>query len=390
MKAWKRVALSELAESVDYGVTASATYQPVGPKFLRITDIQDGAVNWNKVPWCEPDIRSAADSRLRIGDIVFARTGATTGKSFLIRECPTGAVFASYLIRVRLGARADARYVSHFFQTPDYWGQVSRGARGVAQPGVNATTLKALEIPLPSLAEQRRIAAILDQAEAVRAKRREALKRVDTITQANFVELFGDLAKNSDRWPSEELGARLEFLTSGSRGWAEYYRDSGSLFLRIQNVGRNALLLGDVAYVDAPNTAEARRTRVQPGDVLLSITADLGRTAVIPEGIGEAYINQHLAILRVPTVDPLFLSAYLACPAGQRQVLARNRQAVKAGLNFDDIRSIRLPLPPLSLQRKFAASVKAVERLRTSQLASRAKLDALFASLQHRAFRGEL
>ena len=84
-------------------MTASASSQPVGPKFLRITDIQDGLVDWDAVPWCECDGRSAADARLKAGDIVFARTGATTGKSFLIRECPINAVFASYLIRVRMG-----------------------------------------------------------------------------------------------------------------------------------------------------------------------------------------------------------------------------------------------------------------------------------------------
>ena len=182
MSGWKTMPLGDFAESVDYGVTASATEQPVGPKFLRITDIQDGAVNWESVPWCECDMRSSSDARLKAGDIVFARTGATTGKSFLIRECPADAVFASYLIRVRVGDSADPRFVSHFFQTPIYWAQIMKSARGVAQPGVNATTLKALEIPLPPLAEQRRIAEVLDWAEALRDKRRAALAQLDSLT----------------------------------------------------------------------------------------------------------------------------------------------------------------------------------------------------------------
>ena len=117
------------------------------------------------------------------------------------------------------------------------------------------------------------------------------------------------------------------------------------MFLRIQNVGRNKLLLDDTAFVRAPDTAEARRTQVQSGDVLLSITADLGRTAVIPKGIGRAFINQHLAILRLNDVDPHFVSAFLASPAGQVQIGGMNRQGVKAGLNFDNIRSILRPPP---------------------------------------------
>ena len=95
----KGVPLSQVSELIDYGVTAAADEHSIGPKFLRITDIQDGAVDWDTVPFCPCDIRKLSASKLRPGDIVFARTGATTGKSFLIRSCPTDAVFASYLIR---------------------------------------------------------------------------------------------------------------------------------------------------------------------------------------------------------------------------------------------------------------------------------------------------
>ena len=109
------------------------------------------------------------------------------------------------------------------------------------------------------------------------------------------------------RWEVAELGSLLTFLTSGSRGWAGYYAESGVPFLRIQNVGRNRLMLDDLAFVRPPSTAEAARTSVQAGDVLLSITADLGRTAVVPQGLGKAYINQHLSILRTTGVDPGYL-----------------------------------------------------------------------------------
>ena len=170
-----RVRVEEVAESVSYGVTASATEEPVGPKFLRITDIQHGQVDWNTVPWCDPTTVSE-DDRLLPGDIVFARTGATTGKSYMIRDCPEGAVFASYLIRVRLGSSVSPSYVSRFFQSADYWAQIRRDARGAAQPGVNATKLKGLQVPLPPLAEQKRIAGILDAADALRTKRRESIE----------------------------------------------------------------------------------------------------------------------------------------------------------------------------------------------------------------------
>jgi type I restriction enzyme S subunit len=186
-------------------------------------------------------------------------------------------------------------------------------------------------------------------------------------------------------WPIKPLGDLLTFLTSGSRGWAQYYSESGSLFLRIQNVGRNKMLLDDVAFVSPPATAEGRRTLVQPGDVLLSITADLGRTGVVPEGLGDTYISQHLAILRVAHVHPPFLSAYLASQEGQTQIFGRNRQGVKAGLNFDDIRSFKIPLPALSEQRRIAEVLDRAEALRAKRRAALLQLDelthAIFTSL---------
>ena len=109
------VALGDLAELIDYGMTASAVESPVGPKFLRITNIQNNSVDWDSVPWCECDTKEAAKSKLTDGDIVFARTGATTGKSFLIDGCPDESVFASYLIRVRVNDRLSPRFLAHFF-----------------------------------------------------------------------------------------------------------------------------------------------------------------------------------------------------------------------------------------------------------------------------------
>lgn len=284
--------------------------------------------------------------------------------------------------------RLDAGYLVQFLTTQqNYFDRYSRGA---TIKGITRDVVAGLEIPLPSLPEQRRIAAILDKADALRTKRREALAQLDRLAQSIFVEMFGDPETIHTKWPVKMLGELLQFLTSGSRGWAEYYADSGALFLRIQNVCRDKLDLDDVAFVSPPESAEARRTEVQEGDVLLSITADLGRTAVVPKGIGRAHINQHLSILRTSAMVPRFLSAFLSSPAGQREVLGRNKQGVKAGLNFDDIRSFKIPIPPEVLQRDFVSRTEKVEvAIRVHQLALK-HLDALFASLQHRAFRGEL
>jgi len=180
---WNFEQLSSLSEKIEYGVTASATPSPVGPKFLRITDIQDGTVNWDDVPYCQISEEEGKAVNLKKGDIVFARTGATTGKSFLIHSCPPNAVFASYLIRVRPTRRIDSIYLYGFFQSEAYWHQISKAVVGSTQPGVNATKLAELRIPAPPLPLQQKFAAIVRRFERLWAQQCEAERQAEHLFQ---------------------------------------------------------------------------------------------------------------------------------------------------------------------------------------------------------------
>lgn len=326
------------------------------------------------------------------GDVLLSRIVPHIRRAWVVGQARGRRIIASGEWIVFRGQRFDPDYLRHVLVGNPFHAQFMSTVSGVGGSLLRARSgyVAKIKIPLPPGPEQRRIADLLDRADALRAKRRAVLAQFDALTQSIFLEMFGGPETLFQRWPIQKLGELLDFLTSGSRGWAEYYAESGELFLRIQNVGRDELLLDDIAYVKAPNTVEAKRTRARGGDVLLSITADLGRTAVVPEGLGPAYINQHLAILRTTALVPRFLSSYLASQTGQRQVFGRNRHGVKAGLNFDDIRSLAVPVPPLQTQTDFARRIAAVEKLKSSHRGSLAQLDALFASLQHRAFRGEL
>ena len=330
-----------------------------------------------------------AETSLKIapkGSVLVAMYGANVGRVGILGIAATTNQAVCYLIPEK--DKADSRYIFHALQQklPEF---ISRSVGG-AQPNINQQIIREAKIFFPPIAEQKRIAEILDRTQSLISKRKEAIAKLDTLTQSIFIEMFGDPESILNLWTTQKLGSLLEFLTSGSRGWASYYAESGDLFLRIQNVRWDELLLDDIAFVKAPISAEATRTKVKAGDVLLSITADLGRTAVVPEGISTAYINQHLAILRPKSIQSRFLSAYFASPSGRRQVQGRNQQGVKAGLNFDAIRSFLIPCPPLPLQKEFAQRVEAVEKLKATHRASLSELQVLFASLQHRAFRGEL
>lgn len=161
-KNWSIVHLGECCKSIQYGFTASATGKDVGPKFLRITDIQNNAVDWGSVPYCK--CAEVSKYKLEDDDIVFARTGATTGKSYLIKNPPL-AVFASYLIRVRVGERFEPQFIYSFFQSSAYWKQIQSLTSGSAQGGFNASKLANLQIVLPSREEQVEIVRILSKME---------------------------------------------------------------------------------------------------------------------------------------------------------------------------------------------------------------------------------
>ncbi len=163
------------------------------------------------------------------------------------------------------------------------------------------------------------------------------------------------------RTPTVKSGKLFSFVTSGSRGWAKYYSESGSAFLRVGNLdhGSISLDLQDIQRVTPPSGAEGSRTRVKPDDILISITADVGMVGIVPPGFEEAYINQHVALARpIDGVHPAYIAWYLASPSAQRQFRDLQRGATKVGLGLDDIRAVDVPLPSTNEQRRIVAEIE--------------------------------
>jgi type I restriction enzyme S subunit len=162
-------------------------------------------------------------------------------------------------------------------------------------------------------------------------------------------------------WAKTTSGELFTYITSGSRGWARHYADKGAKFIRVGNLSHHttALDLYDVQHVQPPDGPEARRTRILAGDLLISVTADVGMVGLVPEGLGEAYVNQHVAIARPSEeIDNRYLAWFLSSEhGGQRQFKALQRGATKAGLGLDDLRAIEVLLPCLSEQRRIVAKI---------------------------------
>ncbi|HEX7949779.1 MAG TPA: restriction endonuclease subunit S [Candidatus Limnocylindrales bacterium] len=164
-------------------------------------------------------------------------------------------------------------------------------------------------------------------------------------------------------WPVVEIGALRPFITSGSRGWAAYYAESGSPFLRITNLSRNSILpdLASLRFVRLPADArEGTRTELQVGDVLISITADIGVVGYVSDAIPQpAYINQHIALVRVDPreADGRFLAYYLASERAQRTIRATTDIGAKAGMSLGTVGRLKVALPPIAEQRAIAAAL---------------------------------
>lgn len=246
-------------------------------------------------------------------------------------------------------------------------------------------------IELPEINNQKAAVNILNKAKCVLTYRQQQLQKLDNLIKARFVEIFGDPEINPNNYPVCQLSDFIVFLTSGSRGWAPYCADDGTeWFITIKNVKDCHIETDNMQPVNAPDNAEAKRTRVQEGDLLISITADLGRTGVVTKEIAEhgAYINQHLTCIRLKqdVLNPLYVAYFMESPAGKEQVESKNQSAVKAGLNFNSINSLRLMVPPLEEQNAF---VNFVEQTDKSKVAVQKALDEaqlLFDSLMQKYF----
>ena len=206
---WVWAKLGNIALQIQYGYTASADHNSTDVRMLRITDIQNNRVNWPSVPGCQITAAEAEKYLLIPNDILIARTGGTIGKSFIIPDAPVRSVFASYLIRVTPPSSMEARFLKIFLESPLYWTQLQAMSAGTGQPNVNGQALGRLKLPLPPLAEQKRIVAKVDELMAL-CDRLEA-------QQQEREEKHAALARASlARFAAASTPANLNFLFHNS------------------------------------------------------------------------------------------------------------------------------------------------------------------------------
>jgi type I restriction enzyme S subunit len=268
-----------------------------------------------------------------------------------------------------------------------------KAINGVAQPQITRQSLKHIQIPLPPLEEQKRIAEILDAADALRSKRREALTKLDDLLQSTFLDMFGDPVTNPKGWEVAELGKVAKFI-NGDRGH-NYPSKKDFVNEGIPFINAGHLSDGKVNFTNMNYISEARFNKLGSGktkrqDILYCLRGSLGKTAIVQYEDNAAIASSLVIIRPFEKYTTEYLYRYLVSPFGQREIRRFDNGSSQPNLSVTSVKKYALPLPPLDVQQRFAKIVTSVEEQKAKMRKHLEQLDDLFASLQQRAFRGDL
>lgn len=313
--------------------------------------------------------------KLSIGKVGIARTHMATNEA--IAALP-----------VKDSGRLDPHYLSRVLESMDHAGGANRAAMGGT---LNKASLSAIRLPVPPIAEQRRIAAILDKADDLRAKRRQAIAHLDALTQSTFHSMFGDPVSNDLNWPLEPFGqvttSRLgKMLDKKAQTGTHRFR-----YLRNANVQWFQINTDDLFEMDF-SPADQIEFALRRGDVLVCEGGEPGRAAVWEDQSPGCYFQKALHRVRpkLDVIHPQYVVHLLWALANGGGLKDHVTVATIAHLTGEKLKRMHIPVPPIGLQQTFANRIAAVERLKENHRKHLAELDALFASLQSRAFKGEL
>ncbi len=324
---------------------------------------------------------------------MIAWDGANAGTSSFGLSGVIGSTLA--VLRPR-SADTSTPYLGHFLRARE--GYLRSRCKGATVPHIDGKSLENLEVPLPPLPEQRRIAEILDKADALRVKRRAALAQLDTLTQSTFLDMFRDPAAQGWRMSTiagiaADSDGAIRTGPFGSQLLHSEFTDDGIAVLGIDNAVENEFRWGQRRFISEAKYRQLSRYTVHPGDVLITIMGTCGRCAIVPDDIPKAINTKHLCCISLDRTKclPSFLHAYfLGHPIARRYLAKKAKGSIMDGLNRGIIKEMPIPLVPIELQVRFGKRLKLLRDVRAELRRSDYELEVLFASLQHRAFRGEL
>jgi len=363
----------------------------------RIPWIKSGELNKPEITTSdefitEAGLKGSAAKLLEPGAIFIALYGATVGQVSKLRiQAATNQAICHIYPNKDI---CDENYLFSYIKASRHVLLSKRVGGG--QPNISQQIVRDLKIPLPPLEEQKRIAKILDAADALRAKRRQAIAQLDTFLQSTFLDLFGDPVTNPKGWeevPLPSLSVKFCDGPFGSNLKTEHYRESGVRVIRLQDIGIGEMIDDDLAYISEEHYATLPKNHCQPYDVIIGTMGDPNiRACIVPSSLSRCLNKADCLLFRADNekVTPLYLCHLLNCPATVQASMRLVRGQTRGRISLGRLKQLKVPQPPLDSQQHFASIVESIEQQKSKMLAHLSQLDTLFASLQQRAFKGEL
>ncbi|MCK6507760.1 restriction endonuclease subunit S [Myxococcota bacterium] len=393
------VPLGRVVRSMRNGLSPSRRGEVLG-EVLTLSAVTQGAFDPAHRKPATFDKEPSDDQLARPGMFLMCRGNGNlnlVGSGVVVPQNAEPVVYPDTVIGAVLDpGKVDVGYLAHAWTTAAVRAQIESGARTTnGTHKVNQQVLEAIKVPLPPLPEQRRIAAILDEADALRRTRREALGLLDELLRSTFLEMFGDPVTNPRGWPVVQ--AVTTFSTPPRIGTTRPAHDEGDVrVVRVGEVGGAQVALERCGKVSLP-AREADRYRCKPGDFLLARAIGsehlLGKGSLMQDVDETVVFDSHVMRLRFDrrVMEPVFFQEWMLTEGGRRRFLKRaGRTAVQFNVNAEQIGAVQIPLPPIPLQNAFSRLAGEVAMARGRQASGVQQADEFFASLLHRAFLGEL
>ncbi len=388
-----------LGEVIDIrdGTHDTPQYVEQGIPLITSKNLADSGLCFRDVNYISEENHREISKRSGVerGDILYGIIG-TIGKPTLVETDRKFSIKNVALFK-QSNPEISNRYLRWLLKSPSINKQIAQASKGGTQKFVSLSVLRGLEATFPPFPEQIRIAAILDQADSLRVKRRDALAQLDSLMQSIFIEMFGDPVTNSKKWQCAEMTDvvigkyGVKAGPFGSSLKKEDYTPTGYRVYGQEQVIAGRFDIGDY-YIGARKFEQLKSCAVCEGDLLVSLVGSFGKVLVVPPGIEPGIINPRLLKItpNPQLITSVFLAATLTLPATQMAFERMAHGGTMGILNAGLLKQLIVMLPPLALQHEYEKRVSAIERLKQMHCTSLADFNALFASLQCRAFCGEL
>ena len=409
---WEWVRWGDISQSIQYGYNAPAK-KSGRIKMIRISDIHDNQVDWSSVPYCDINENEIGQYLLKENDILFARTGGTVGKSFLVKEVPEEAIFAGYLIRTRYSENLSPLYLKYFMESRIYWEQLHNGTIKTAQPNCNGKTLSKMMLPLPPMAEQHRIVAKIEEllpdldaydkaqtklqaieqrfpdamkksllqyaiegklmpqrkeegtakellaeirAEKARLVKEKKIKKSKPLPEITDAEKPFDIP---DSWEWVRLG-NLVAVLGGKRipaGCKLTEIDTGHKYIRVSDMKNGSVVLSSIQYISEDIYQKIRKYTISENDIYITVAGTIGRIGTIPHELNNANLTENADKLVIYKMEKKFLCLALQSPFIQSQIKSVTTKVGQPKLAIKRIENFIVPVPPLMEQHRIVAKI---------------------------------